>query len=252
MGRTFSRAIVALALALFAPAGVRADQAPLPMEILQQALSAWNARPTPAAIAYDVDFRGRRKSGEFTRRIHVRYDAAAHSYTATVTASSGREPPGVNAERQRLFPDETFGLVPRVRDGVAASDTGSSLQTLAVTRAVARYPYDVTFAGTDTLAGRAAYHLRFAPRSDAQRYPVREVWIDAESFDVRKIVAREVEHAGLIAVPFTLTVEYAEAGPYWLVHSGEAGATAHLLLFTVSAEGAATYANYEFPPSPAR
>jgi hypothetical protein len=31
------------------------------------------------------------------------------------------------------------------------------------------------------------------------------------------------------------------------VERGEAGATAHLVLFTLSAQGVATYANYQFP-----
>jgi hypothetical protein len=217
------------------------------MDILQRALAQWVARPTPAVLAYDVHFRGTRKGGEFTREIHVQYEAATRTYTAQVTQASGNEPLGVKAERQRLFPDETFGLVPRVRSGTSDDASAASIQTLAVARAIARYPYDVSFAGSESLGGRSVYHLRFAPRSDAERYPVRDVWIDATSFDVRKVAAREVEHAGLLQVPFLLTVDYGSAGPYWLVERGEAGATAHLVLFTLSAQGVATYANYQFP-----
>jgi hypothetical protein len=203
------------------------------MDILQRALAQWVARPTPAVLAYDVHFRGTRKGGEFTREIHVQYEAATRTYTAQVTQASGNEPLGVKAERQRLFPDETFGLVPRVRSGTSDDASAASIQTLAV--------------GSESLGGRSVYHLRFAPRSDAERYPVRDVWIDATSFDVRKVAAREVEHAGLLQVPFLLTVDYGSAGPYWLVERGEAGATAHLVLFTLSAQGVATYANYQFP-----
>ncbi len=222
------------------------------MEILQHALEVWNARPTPAAIAYDVNFRGTRKNDEFTRAMHVQYDAASRSYAARVTSATGSEPLGVNAERQRLFPDETFGLVPRVRGGSAEDASQVPLQTLAIARAVSRYPYEVSLDGVESVRGHPAYHLLFEPRREAERYPVREVWIDVASFDVRRIVAHEVEHAGIIAVPFLLTVEYGEAGPYWLVQSGEAGATAHLVLFTLSARGLATYANYQFPQFPAR
>jgi len=222
------------------------------MEILQHALAVWDARPTPAAIAYDVNFRGTRKNGEFTRAMHVQYDAASRSYAVRVTAATGSEPLGVNAERQRLFPDETFGLVPRVRGGSTADAALAPMQTLAVARAVSRYPYDVSLAGIETVRRHPAYHLLFVPRREAERYPVREVWIDVVNFDVLRIVAHEVEHAGIIAVPFLLSVEYGEAGPYWLVQSGEAGATAHLVLFTLSAQGVATYANYQFTQSPAR
>jgi len=246
-------AAVVLACALLAGGSpLAAQDVPPPMDILQQALVVWNARPTPPVVTYDLNFRGTRKRGEFTRELHVEYDAANRTYKARVLAASGSEPIGVNAERQRLFPDETFGLVPRVRGGVQDGPNAQPIRTLAVQRAVTRYPYDVSFAGVETVRGRDAYHLRFAPRGDAERYPVREVWIDTASFDVRRVVAREVERAGIVSVPFLLTVEYAEAGPYWLVASGEAGATAHLVLFTISAQGAATYANYQFPPSAAK
>jgi hypothetical protein len=222
------------------------------MEILQRALVLWVARPTPAVLTYDVHFRGTRKGGEFTRDMHVQYEAATRAYTAQVTQASGKEPIGVNAERQRLFPDETFALVPRVRSGTPEDTSATSIQTLAVARAIARYPYDVSFAGTESVGGRSAYHLRFAPRNDSERYPVRDVWIDATSFDVRRVAAREVEHAGILQVPFLLTVEFGAAGPYWLVERGEAGATAHLVLFTLSAQGVATYANYQFPQPPSK
>jgi len=247
------RLTVALACALLAGlSAARADDAPPPMDILQRALAVWVARPTPAVVTYDVNFRGTRKSGEFTRVIHVQYDAATRTYAAQVTQASGSEPIGVKAERQRLFPDETFGLVPRVRGGSAEDTSPASIQTLAVARAISRYPYEVSFAGSESLGGRGAYHLRFVPRSDADRYPVRDVWIDATTFDVRRVAAREVEHAGVLQVPFLLTVDFAAAGPYWLVERGEAGATAHLVVFTVSAQGVATYANYQFPQSPSK
>jgi hypothetical protein len=222
------------------------------MEILQRALAVWVARPTPAVVTYDVNFHGTRKGGEFTRVIHVQYEAASRTYAAQVMQASGNEPIGVKAERQRLFPDETFGLVPRVRSGMSDDPSAAAIQTLAVARAIARYPYEVSLVGSESVGGHTAYHLRFVPRGDAERYPVRDLWIDATSFDVRKVAAREVEHAGILQVPFLLTVEFGAAGPYWLVERGEAGATAHLVLFTVSAQGVATYANYQFPQPAAK
>lgn len=248
--RTVGLALALTGALLSGSPAASAQDAPPPMEILQHALGVWNARPTPAFIGYDLNFRGTRKNREFTRDLHVQYDAGDRSYAARVLSASGSEPMGVHAERQRLFPDETFGLVPRVRAGTQDPSDARPIQTLAVERATTRYPYEVSFAGIESVRGHSAYHLHFAPRGDAERYPVRDVWIDTASFDVRRVVAHEVEHAGILSVPFLLTVEYAEAGPYWLVASGEAGATAHLVLFTISAEGAATYANYQFPQAP--
>ncbi len=225
------------------------DQAPAPLEIVQRAVGAWNAWPTPPFMAYDLDFNGAHKKQQFFRRVHVVYDAAKRTCTTQLLQATGGEPPGVNAERQRLFPDETFGLVPRVRAGTPESGPAGSIQTLAVAHAVARYPYDVSLAGVEMLGGHSVYHLRFAPRSDPERYAVREVWVDTTTFDVRRIVAYKVQHVGLVGIPFLLAVDYGEAGGYWLILRGAAGATAHLIVFTVSAEGVATYSNFTFPQS---
>jgi hypothetical protein len=248
---------VALACTLLAGAvPAYADETPAsggqtlaPLEIVQRAVGVWNARPTPPFMAYDLDFHGAHKTQQFYRRVHVVYDAGNRTCTTQLLQASGGEPPGVNAERQRLFPDETFGLVPRVRSGTSESASGASIQTLAVAHAVTRYPYDVSLAGIETVAGHAAYHLRFAPRSDPEHYSVREVWVDSTSFDVRRVIAYKVQHVGLVSIPFLLSVEYGESGPYWLVVRGEAGATAHLIVFTVSAQGIATYSNFTFPQS---
>ena len=245
--------LVSLALGAAPSPQARAGEAPAPMDILRHALAVWNSHPTPPVIDYDVKLRGAKKHGDFSLDMHVNYIVPERTYSSTVSAASGRIPMGVRVDRPRLLPDETFGLVPRVRSNTkdpAPEATDSSIRTVATVRVVTQCPYDVSLVGIDPRDGGAAYHLHFEPRSDPDAHPVREVWIDTDNFDVLKIVAYQCERAGIVRVPYLLSVNYRSAGPYWLVQSGEAGATARMFFFTVSASGRATYANYEFPEAP--
>ncbi len=44
--------------------------------------------------------------------------------------------------------------------------------------------YDAMLAGLETIEGRPAYHLTLRPLGDPQRLPLRDVWVDAQSFEV--------------------------------------------------------------------
>jgi len=60
------------------------------------------------------------------------------------------------------------------------------LATIAVVAAV-DHAYAVTLDGIVTLGAHACYHLHLRPLRDAQAYPLRELWIDTATYDVRRL-----------------------------------------------------------------
>jgi hypothetical protein len=197
-----------------------------------------------------VEFTGRSKDRLFRRLLRVDDRLAEHTAHVTVLASEGTAPPFVDPEKPRLLPTETFGFVPI--DGVAAppapQPSVSSLPVIASVHATVRYPYDVRLIGTETIGDRNAYHLLLEPRRSPEDYPLRELWVDAATYDVLEVVAVQFARLGPISIPYRVNARYAEQGPYWLISHAEAGATIHAGLFSYGSQAHADYEDFRFEP----
>ncbi len=221
-----------------------------PFALIDRALLRWRARPRPQQLSYVVDFTGRNKARLFRRKYRVDHNVPDHATRVTVLVSEGPAPPFVQPEKPRLLPTETFGFVPPEAAAAAPQPAAAAtnLPVIAAVHATVRYPYNVNFVGIETVVDRAAYHLQMDPRQSSDAYPLREIWIDAATYDVLQVVAQQFERLGPIAIPYLINARYAQQGPYWLIAHVEAGATIHAGLFSYSSSGNADFQDFEFAP----
>jgi hypothetical protein len=78
-------------------------------------------------------------------------------------------------------------------NGAGASETGSNmqpdvtgLQTIASVVAVAQLPYGAHLVGIENVEGHQVYHVTLAPLSDPRSHNLRDLWIDTQTYDLRK------------------------------------------------------------------
>jgi hypothetical protein len=248
--RVAALAGVAVLATAMLPIRAAADEDTMkPFQVIDRALVRWRARPRPVQLSYVVNFIGRNKDRSFRRRFRVDDSVADHATHVTVIASEGPAPPFVQPEKQRLLPTETFGFVPPdVVTPAPPAPPANNFPVIAAVHATLRYPYDVSFVGIENVDHRAAYHLQLDPRQARNAYPLREIWIDASTYDVLQVVAQQFEHLGPIAVPYTISARYAEQGPYWLIAHAQAGATIHAGLFSYGSSADADFEDFQYAP----
>ena len=107
------------------------------------------------------------------------------------------------------------------------TDLGSTLHTIVAVSAHGHL-YSVALAPDEAIDGRAVYHISLRPRSDPMRNPLRELWIDEETYDIRRARYVEPPDFNLFAGTAELTVDFQTVGAYriaadWIVvyHSPE-------------------------------
>lgn len=123
------------------------------------------------------------------------------------------------------------------------------LQTIATVTANA-HVYDVRLAGEERVDGRTCYHLVLQPLIAPDRYPLRELWVDASSFEVVQLTYERpygAEHTRA-----SVRYHFAPVGlnRVWTIVSIEADATVHQLLSTRVERVADDLSDITFPSSP--
>jgi len=239
-----------LLAAVLSPARARADEPVVkPFQVIDHALVRWRGRPRPLTVSYVVNFTGRNKDRVFRRRFLVDASVPDHTTHVTVLASEGPAPPFVQPEKPRLLATETFGFVsPDAAESVSPPPSAPSLPVIAAVHANVRYPYNVSFVGFESVDNRTTYHLQLDPRRAPDAYPLRELWIDATTFDVLQVVAQQFEHLGPIAIPYRVSARYAEQGPYWLITHAQAGATIRAGLFSYGSNADVDFEDFVYAP----
>ncbi|MGD0474546.1 MAG: hypothetical protein ABSB70_15210 [Candidatus Velthaea sp.] len=250
-----ARAVTVLTiLALVVPlVPVRADDtapAPKPFDVIDRAIARWQARPRPTLLSYTVDFTGSHGAKTYRRVFRVDYTVPTHNARITMLGSEGQAPAFVEPEKQRLSPTETFGFVSRDHAllGVTQSPGAAPLPVIAAVHAVVHYPYDVNLVGIEQVDRQRAYHLAFVPRQKPDDYPLRDLWVDATTYDVLKVIALQFEHIGPIRVPYLVRASYAQQGPYWLIRRAAAGATIRAGLFSYGSDAEASFEDFQYAP----
>jgi hypothetical protein len=110
-----------------------------------------------------------------------------------------------------ISPEYSFGLNPSLQPEPAIQATPdvaqSALPTIA-TVSVTERAYDITLVGTEPLGGFYAYHLRLTPRREPAKFRLREMWIDAYSYDVLKLkIQGTFTGPPMNAVPWEITFQ---------------------------------------------
>ncbi len=208
-------------------------------EIFARTRAALAARTYPATMKYGIRISGYRNGG-WTGRT---YDAFEHWPKRTVFARSISEEEAANPYKPPMFASSFFGnfgpppaqsggpqgphilgfpelavsygfgLVPRETVEAAPEPTGTGLRTIGTVRAVTR-TYDVRLAGEENVDGSACWHLTLRPLGNPGTYRVRELWVDEDSYETRKLVTdgnftRKETGSGL------WTISYVQSGNTW-------------------------------------
>lgn len=94
-----------------------------------------------------------------------------------------------------------------------------SLKTIATVTAVAPPVYRSEALGMEMLDGHRVYHLRLTPDRDPVKHNLHELWVDAETFDLRKAKFSGTYQPASSApmAPSDVVATFTGVGAYWLV-----------------------------------
>ena len=129
--------------------------------------------------------------GPLSRSVHEAIATPAPSATAIASATATRGP---------------------------SLDLESTLKTIAVVSSRGHL-YDVAIAGTQTVEGHHVYHIVLHPRRDPQENPLRDLWIDTDTYDVWRAAYVTEPDVQLVGGEADLTVDFTTVGNYRIASS---------------------------------
>ena len=104
-----------------------------------------------------------------------------------------------------LKPIYSFGLIPAQAGSPQSSQDASTLRIIGSTSSRARN-YTVSLVGVEQSGGAAAYHLHLEPVRDPQKYRVRDMWVDTDTYSTLQIQsAGNFERGPSTRVPWITT-----------------------------------------------
>jgi hypothetical protein len=84
--------------------------------------------------------------------------------------------------------------------------------------AVSGADYAISLVGQESLDGVDVYHLKMRPLHQPDQYRLRELWVDARTFDVRKLVTQGIFPGGPAAHAMW-TVAFIELHGWWFIRT---------------------------------
>jgi hypothetical protein len=109
------------------------------------------------------------------------------------------------------------GIVPNIEPDL------SDLKTIGIVSTVSKPFYNVRLVGIDPLAsGGNAWHLRLDATSDPMKHNIRELWINAQTYDIMTAVLEGTYRPNPSAMRSHTYVQedFGQVGSYWLmIHS---------------------------------
>jgi hypothetical protein len=235
------------------PTPVRADDTvPNAAEIFARARTVWRARAVPRYIRYTTAVQMR-----VNRKVTVeRDDVLLRSrdrvaFVRTFRSGDSTERGEVTIKTLRLAPNSTFGLAPKAAGedespfGQPSPETTSPPQIGHVV-ATTKPLYDVALIGSELVDGHPCWHLALKPAA-GRNGPLRNVWVDRETSDIRKLDGVTDVHKGPFhrLVPFD--AEFAESGGFWLISHAHVAGGVRLAFFRYTGEGEMLFSGYTFP-----
>ncbi|MGZ3526933.1 MAG: hypothetical protein ACXVAO_04470 [Vulcanimicrobiaceae bacterium] len=172
-----------------------------PAQIFTLAQQRWETHVVPPFVEFAADVVHRDVSGREThehqqivlrtsdhvcRAVTIDEGGAARVDSGRVCYGPAYSPLGFStssAYRNAAAPDPFL-------EAPLPSETSVPLRVIASVRAIASH-YEVTLLGEETLSTARVYHLELQPLGDPHRYPLRALWIDESTHDVRKLTYAE-------------------------------------------------------------
>jgi hypothetical protein len=234
-----------------------ATPSPSPAEIFGRAQRAWLARTIPPYESFTV---------ACENTFLAAHCATGDRVEFTVRASDGRTyaqtlPAGAAAPKVLLRGGYITGPADTPLGFYRALPNGQSpppspppnfapdpLETIATVTTSARV-YDIRLTGVESIDGRTCYHLALRPLLAPDRYPLRELWVDASSFEVVQLTYErpyDAEHTRA-----SVRYRFAPIGSsrVWAIVHIEADAAIHQLFSTKTERVADDLSEISFPSS---
>lgn len=253
------RVIAVLAVALTCSAQTAA--APSPNQIYDRARAAVAARTLPRYLAYTATAAFARKGKTQVEHLRVVLRTADGRAYVTPLRDSARDridvTPYAAPKPPYFWPATTFGFggpraveAPSIYEAPSTPDAASSAgpRVIGSVHAAAR-EYDVTLVDTTTLDGANMYHLHLVPRADPVHRRLREMFVDAMTFEPRRIVMQAYFARGPIATRPLVTVDYSSFEGTWLIAHARLDAVVRIAFFAYGGAGEFHLDDVSAPPT---
>ncbi len=167
--------------------GTRTLLTPPPATVIfQRAQDAWEGRYLPPYVEFDVAIEHHYASGkDVTGSEHVllrTFDhwCRTHEVESDTGVTTSNGPSCVGPALSPLG----FNISAQYPTSTQVDPFAGPLRTITAVRAL---HYTATFDGEQTIDGHRCYHLLLQPIGNPDYYPLRAVWADEVSYDVRKL-----------------------------------------------------------------
>ena len=220
------------------------------------AADRWKALPKSAFATYVTHVEVTRKNRVTKRVERIAYRRADNVCLTVGVPLDGRDRPDSPSVTDRcLAPDYSFTFVPQQTPGHGGPLPLVMSTPLPVTEGPATIghvvvrarPYDVAYAGSETINGISVTHLSLRPFGDPAKHVLRDLWIAPDTDAVVRLHGVAPLLAAVATVDFV--ADY-DVGPDSQRLSSVSGfAKAQLFLVKVGADFTFAQTNYAFPSS---
>ena len=107
--------------------------------------------------------------------------------------------------------------------------------------------YKVTFGGFGVENGVTTFHLMLRARTDPSMHPLTDVYVDTVTYRIVRAVAYYARSVVIDGYRCTASIDFASAGPYWIVTDGKIEGTVHVFFGHLSGAYHFTIENPSFP-----
>lgn len=244
-------------IAAFAVVVAQESPTPSPAEIFTRAQHVWAARTVPPYESFEVNCASTFLAQQCAAGDRVAFTVRmsdGRTYAQTLPAAG---PPKVLLRGGYITgpADTPLGFYRTLPNGTMSTASPppnlapDPLETIATVTADA-HVYDIRLTGQELIEGRACYHLTLRPLIAPDRYPLRELWVDASSFEVVQLTYErpyDAEHARA-----SVRYRFAPVGAnrVWAIVYIEADATIHRPFSTRVERIADDLSDIGFPPRP--
>lgn len=107
--------------------------------------------------------------------------------------------------------------------------------------------YVVSLTGIENYEGHTVYHLTLRAVRDENKHPWKDLWVDAQNFQVWKAHADAGGNVGPLSGRAAADVEFAPVGNYWMVKQASADGEGHLGFISDSGHYEYYFSDFDFP-----
>jgi hypothetical protein len=196
-----------------------------------RAITAFRALPQPPFVAYRVDYRGQ---GAFVRcvdgqtRVTFSRGEQSSAYRVWFRSTDARAMRLDLATNQRcagapLLSPSGGDIAALVKSSPPPNASGPSQPSepriISEMRVESALYYRVTSVRNEDVDGRATYHLSLQAYSDAPRHPLTDLWLDVDTFLVRRVTGDFADRYSGAPARIVATGTFDWFGPYWIMKS---------------------------------